>query len=127
MNDDIKEDLKENLKQQSTWMRALYMLMFALLYSVTEFVLFAVVIIQFILMLLTGSTNPQLLKLGQNIATYIYQIIQYLTFNSEYQPYPVGEWPLNEQGSDDAPGSANQSSAKSARAKKQLDKIDDND
>jgi len=126
MNDDIKEDLKENLKQQSTWMRALYMLMFALLYSVTEFVLFAVVIIQFILMLLTGSTNPQLLKLGQNIATYIYQIIQYLTFNSEYQPYPVGDWPLDKQDSD-APGSAKQSSGKSARAKKQLDKTDDKD
>lgn len=97
----MNDEIKENIKQQSTWVRGLYMLMFALLYSVTEVVLFAIVIIQFFLMLLTGSTNPRLLVLGQSIASYIYQIIQYLTFNSEYQPFPLGDWPSGEISSDE--------------------------
>ena len=89
----MSNEIKENLKQQSTWMRGLYMLMFALFYSVAEIVLFAVVVVQFFFKLFTGQTNPHLLILGQSIATYIYQIIQFLTFNSDYQSYPFGPWP----------------------------------
>lgn len=92
----MSDEVKENLKQQSTWLRGLYMLMFALFYSIAEVVLFSVVIIQFFLILFTGSNNTRLLKLGQSLATYIYQIIQYLTFNSEYQAYPFGGWPKGE-------------------------------
>ena len=92
----MSNDIKENLKQQSTWMRGLYMLLFTLFYSLAEVVLFAVVVFQFLLKLFTGGTNDRLLKLGQSIASYIYQIIQYLSFNSDYQPYPFGAWPRGE-------------------------------
>ena len=89
----MSNEIKENIKQQSTWIRALYMLMFALFYSIAEIVLFAVVVVQFFFKLFTGQTNPRLLMLGQSIATYIYQIIQFLTFNSDYQSFPFGAWP----------------------------------
>ena len=92
----MNDEIKENIKQQSTWLRGLYMLLFALFYSIAEFVLFAVVIFQFLFKLFTGKTNPRLSKLGQGLATYIYQIIQYLTFNSEYRAYPFGAWPKDE-------------------------------
>jgi hypothetical protein len=89
-------EIKENIKQQSTWKRGLYMLLFAIFYSIAEIVIFAVVIFQFLLKLFTGETNPRLTKLGQTLATYIYQIIQYLTFNSDYEVYPFGAWPKGE-------------------------------
>lgn len=89
-------EIKENIKQQSTWIRGLYMLLFAFFYSIAEVVLFAVVVFQFLLKLFAGETNPRLEKLGQSIATYIYQIIQFLTFNSDYQAYPFGAWPKGE-------------------------------
>lgn len=92
----MDNDLKENLSQQSTWMRGLYMVLFAIFYKVAELVLFAVVIFQFLLNLFTGNTNPRLLKLGQSIATYVYQVMQYLNYNSDYQPYPFGAWPNGE-------------------------------
>jgi len=92
----MNEEIKENIKQPSTWTRGLYMLMFTLFYSIAEFVLFFVVVFQFLLVLFTGESNQRLKKLGQSIATFIYQIIQYLTFNSDYQPYPYGAWPKDE-------------------------------
>jgi hypothetical protein len=92
----MSKEIKENLTQQSTWMRGLYMLMFALFYNVAEIVLFAVVVVQFFFKLFTGQTNPRLLQLGQSIASYIYQIMQFLTFNSDYQSYPFGPWPKGE-------------------------------
>ena len=92
----MSDDIKENLKQQTIWLRGLYMLMFALFYSVAEFVLFAVVVFQFLFILFTGKNNPRLLRLGQSLATYIYQIIQFLTYNSDYHPYPFNPWPKGE-------------------------------
>lgn len=92
----MSNPIKENITQQSSWMRGLYMLLLALFYSVAEVVLFAVALVQFFFNLFTGQTNPRLLKLGQSIAAYIYQIIQYLTFNSDYLAYPFGAWPKGE-------------------------------
>ncbi|MGB5398452.1 MAG: DUF4389 domain-containing protein [Gammaproteobacteria bacterium] len=92
----MANEIKENLKPQTIWLRGLYMLLFALCYSVAELVLFAIVVLQFLLKLFSGNTNQRLLTLGQSIATYIYQIIQFLTFNSEYQPYPFAAWPKGE-------------------------------
>jgi hypothetical protein len=89
----MNNEIKENLKRQTIWLRGLYMLMFALCYSIAEFVLIAVVVAQFLLQLFTGNNNPRLLQLGQSLATYIYQVLQFLTFNSNYLPYPFAEWP----------------------------------
>lgn len=89
----MSDDLKQNLKNQSTWIRGLYMLLFSFLAGVADFVLFGVVVFQFFHKLLTGKTNDRLLKLGRGLASYLYQIIQFLTFNSEYHPYPLGAWP----------------------------------
>lgn len=92
----MSDDIKQNLKSQSTWMRGLYMLLYFIFSRVAELVLAAVIVFQFLLKLFTGETNERLLKLGQGLSTYIYQTFQYLTFNSEYQPYPFGAWPRGE-------------------------------
>jgi len=92
----MSNDVKENLKSQSTWKRGLYMLIFAFLYTIAEIVLFTLIFFQFLLKLFTGDTNDRLRKLGQGLSTYIYQILQYMNFNSDYQPYPFGAWPKGE-------------------------------
>lgn len=86
-------EIKDNLKQQATWVRGLYMLLFAIFYGVAKVVLSAVIVFQFMLVLFTGETNDRLLKLGQSLSTYSYQIMVFLTFNTDYQPYPFGAWP----------------------------------
>jgi|TARA_B110000971_G_scaffold19975_1_gene18238 hypothetical protein len=92
----MNNDTKENLKQTTTWIRGLYMLLFGFLAGLADFVLLGVIIFQFVHKLITGETNERLHKLGQSIATYNYQILQFLTFNSEYHPYPLGAWPKGE-------------------------------
>jgi hypothetical protein len=92
----MNNETKENLKQPATWIRGLYMLLFGFLAGLADFVLVGIVIFQFIHMLMTSETNDRLRKLGQSIATYRYQILQFLTFNSEYHPYPLGAWPKGE-------------------------------
>ena len=89
-------DITQHLKSQSTWMRGLYMLLYLIFARIAELVLMVVIVFQFLLKLFTGDTNDRLLKLGQGLSTYIYQTLQFLTFNSEYQPYPFGAWPKGE-------------------------------
>jgi len=92
----MSDEIKENLKSQSTWTRGLYMLLYLIFARIAELVLIVVIVFQFLLKLFTGDTNERLLKLGQGLSTYVYQTLQYLTFNSEYQPYPFGAWPKGE-------------------------------
>ena len=92
----MNDQSKDNMKRKSTWMRGLYMLMYFFLASIADIVLIAVAIFQFIHLLVSGDANARLTKLGQGLASYVYQIIQFLTFNSEYHPYPLGAWPKGE-------------------------------
>lgn len=89
----MSNDVKDNIKSQSTWKRGLYMLLYAIFYTIAEIVLFAVVIFQFLMKLFTGETNQRLRKLGQSLSTYAYQVLLFLSFNTEYHPYPFGAWP----------------------------------
>jgi hypothetical protein len=44
--------------------------------------------------LFTGEVNRQVQQVGQSIATYMYENIRYLTFNTEDRPFPLGnDWP----------------------------------
>ena len=72
------------------------MLLFAFLSVIARVVIGVIVVFQFVHKLITGDVNNRALKLGHGLASYIYQLIQYLTFNSDYQPYPFGAWPRTE-------------------------------
>jgi len=89
----MTDELKEHVKDTSVWVRLLFMVLFAALYWVAEVVLAVVVIFQFFSVLLTGKKNGQVLTLGAQLSTYAYQIFRYLTYNSEEQPFPLGDWP----------------------------------
>jgi len=86
--------VEENLKERSTWLRLFFMLVMLILCGVASTVTGAVVLLQFFWKLFTGETNKQLEQLGQSLASYIYEIVRYLTFNTEQRPFPFdAEWP----------------------------------
>ena len=43
----MESDLKQHVTSKKTWIRGFYILLFAVIYSITEIVLFAVVLFQF--------------------------------------------------------------------------------
>lgn len=89
----MDEELKKHIREPKTWLRGLYILMFLVFYSVAKIIIFAIVLFQFVLTVITGKTNERLVKLGLSLSTYSYQILTFLTFNTDYHPYPFGEWP----------------------------------
>ncbi len=91
-------ELKENVSNTNTWGRALFMILFGIIYSVAEVVLVAVVVIQFLFVLFSSEKNPRLLVFGKEISTFIYQVFLFLTFNTEEKPFPFADWPSDEEG-----------------------------
>ena len=94
----IEEDqgtpIEKNLKSRSTWLRFLFMVIYSVLIWLAGLVGTFVVILGFLWVLFTGEVNKQLRQAGQGIASYIYQIVRYLTFNTDSKPFPFGEsWP----------------------------------
>ena len=87
------EEVKQNLKSRSTWVRLAFMLLFALIFYISMFVLYAVAVIQFLAKLLTGEANERLLRFGEGLSRFIYQTGQFLTFNTEEMPFPFSDWP----------------------------------
>jgi hypothetical protein len=86
--------IEENLKSRATWTRLLFMVICSLMLSLASFVGSFVVVLGFLWVLFTGEVNRQIREVGQSIASYVYEIILYLTFNADERPFPLGgEWP----------------------------------
>jgi uncharacterized protein YqhQ len=95
-DDKGSSDLEKNVKQKSTWVRLFFMIVLAFLYGLSRFVIGAVIVIQFFYVLLTGKTKDVLKSFGHSLAIYSYEVIDYLTFNTDEKPFPFdGNWPTS--------------------------------
>lgn len=92
----MDQDTRSHISDRKIWARILYMLFFWVAYSVAELLLVLIAIFQAVVVLVTGSANEALLRFGNNISTYIYQIARFVTFNSEDLAFPFADWPDSE-------------------------------
>jgi hypothetical protein len=86
--------IQTHVKSRSTWLRLFFMIVFVFVGGIARIVTGAVVVVQFFWVLLTGDRNEPLLNFGRSLATFIYQIVRFLTFNTEERPFPFDlDWP----------------------------------
>lgn len=114
----MSDEVKENLKNTEVWMRLFFIFVMYLLYGAAKVVLFVLVVFQFLSTLFTGKTNANLLKFGTQLAEYIYQLVQYLTYTSDNKPFPFTEWPSGKEVKPAAKAAAAPAPAKKAPKKK---------
>ncbi|MDP7536356.1 MAG: DUF4389 domain-containing protein [Methylococcales bacterium] len=92
----MKEDFNQNLQKLSTWKRIFFMAIFAVIVGLVQIVLQLIILLQIASMLLTGNPNTNILGFGKKLSIYLYDIVLFLTFNSERLPFPFSEWSLTE-------------------------------
>ncbi len=86
--------IEEHLKSKATWTRFLFMVVCSILVWLASIVGAVVVVFGFLMVLFTGEVNRELRGVGQSLATYIYENIRFLTFNTDDRPFPFGgDWP----------------------------------
>jgi len=90
----MDEQINYNLTQLSTWKRIFFMLIFSAIGSLVRMTLWFVILLQVASTLLTGKANPNILNFGRSLSVYTYNILLFLTFNTETRPFPFSEWNL---------------------------------
>ena len=80
-------------RERRLWERILYMIFCAIAYSVAEFVIVLIAIVQIVAVALSGDVNERMLRLGRNVGAYARQIFDFVTFNDETVPFPFSDWP----------------------------------
>ena len=95
----MDEKLKTNLSDQSIWRRLCFMVLFAVIFNITEFVILAIAVVQFFSRLATGSVNGELRDLGPRLGEYLKQIVAFETFHTDQRPYPFAPFPGSDRTS----------------------------
>jgi len=68
-------------------------ILFWVIFHVTQLVILAVVVGQCLFTLFLGKPNVQLMKLGHGLGQYVQEIIAFVTFNSDKRPFPFNDFP----------------------------------
>ena len=89
--------VKENARNTDTWIRGLFIIVFAVIFYVLCIVIWLVVILQFFTKVLSGELNEQLSSFSENLTRFAFQILLYITFQSEQRPFPFSPWPADEK------------------------------
>lgn len=90
------EEVKANVKNVDTWVRGLFILIYVVIAHVVFWIIWLVVIFQFLMKVITGHVNPNVRDFSGSLTRYAFQILSYVTFRSEEQPWPFGPWPQEE-------------------------------
>jgi len=80
----------------SIWIRLLYMILFAILFAISETVLYVVAIIGFLFRVFNKPVESNVAAVGHNIGLYVREIADYLSFNTEKPPFPFSNWPTDQ-------------------------------
>ncbi len=93
-------DWQVNVLSANHWLRGVFMMLFAAIAFVASYIFVVLIVIQFIFTLITGENDLRLQRFGQGLSTYVYQILRFLTFNTDDKPFPFADWPVNEEKPD---------------------------
>ena len=89
----MREDLKANLTRRETWMRGLFILLLGGLGFLGQLILLAAVVFQFVSTAITAERNHQVLTFTRALATWLHQVMYYISFNRDERPWPFDAWP----------------------------------
>ncbi len=86
-------DIKNNAKNTDTWLRGLFILIFAVIFYFLYGLIWLLVIFQFVTKVITGELNRNLEQFSTKMTSYAMQILNYITFQSEERPFPFSPFP----------------------------------
>lgn len=98
-NEPHQDESVNNTNTEKTWhnksviKRGIAMLGYSFVAGFVRLAITLIAIFQFLSLLFSEKPNQPLVKFGQNLNTYQYQINQFLTVNSEMYPFPFADWP----------------------------------
>ena len=93
----IEESVDKKDKNSEIFSRVFYTILFAIIGWLSLYVFALVVIIQFGFLLITGQVNTNLKGFNKEVGLFLYDLIKYLSFQSNEKPFPFRDWPYDEK------------------------------
>lgn len=82
---------KQENEKQEAWMRILVFVISGVILEVWGFFILVFALVQFILVIVEGKKNKELLDMCKTYIAQIYIFAKYITFISNQRPFPFGE------------------------------------
>ena len=82
----------EHEEKESNWIRVLFVLLFWVIFYLTQLMLAAVAVSQCAFLLITGDANNYLMQAGDSLGKYVSEILRFVTFNSNQRPFPFADF-----------------------------------
>ena len=76
--------------------RLLFMIGFGFVLYFSLWVVSAIALFQLIVILVNKDENPDLARFAKSLATYLWEVVAYVTWVREERPFPFGAWPQPE-------------------------------
>ena len=89
----MDKNIINHLKSESRWLRLVFMILFATIGYLAGSLAVILSIAQALHGFLQGEPNARLARFTQGLNQFIFQILQFLTYNSDEKPYPFSDWP----------------------------------
>ena len=86
-------NIKDNAKNKDTWLRGPFILVFCVIFYFLYGLIWLLVIFQFITKVITGGLNDNLEQFSKRLSSYVLQILDYITYQSEERPFPFSSFP----------------------------------
>jgi hypothetical protein len=92
----MDDQLKNNLTSSESWIRILFMMVYAVVLYLVSLVFIVLVPVQTIFVLVSGDKNFKLLQLSNVLVQYVTQCLSFVNFNSDEKPYPFSDFPVSD-------------------------------
>jgi hypothetical protein len=89
-----QDQVKRNLLSPDAWLRILLMVGFAVAAWLTQLVLVVTIVVQALVVLITGLPNANLQRFGLIAGAYLFETYQFLLYNTEDKPFPFAPFPV---------------------------------
>ncbi|ENA30771.1 MULTISPECIES: DUF4389 domain-containing protein [Pseudomonas] len=80
-------------ERESLALRLIWMVIFLLVWLVSQYIFAGVVIAQLGYRLVKGTPSDALSEFGSSLSCYLAQIVRFGTFATEEKPWPLADWP----------------------------------
>lgn len=88
----MKDQFENLLAPDGLLTRFLYLVLFAVIFCLCRFILIALVIFQFLHLVLTAEKNEKVTEFAADFSAYLGAVSAYLTLASDDQPFPFRDW-----------------------------------
>ncbi len=76
--------------------RLLYAFGYAIIAWLVLWVVFVLAVIQFVVFAINGRVNDELKSFSANLVQYLWELLAFITFVRDEQPFPIGPFPKHQ-------------------------------